>query len=252
MVDHVGIGTLKAAGLEGAVEVHQQVIAGGSLRHAGVEVDHQLVVAVHEVDLEALDTHLREMLADALNVAVHRIVSCPEDDAHALGIGIVHNLGKVYVRNDLEEVGLQVHRPAFVEDDIFDAVGGREVDIKLICLGVDAGTEVHAVDVPVVPPVPGDLAGLHPAPVGVGCGTAQFIDEVAVEQLAVFLSNGHYAPGQGCSCGLLGYIILGGAHDALQLVVAVLLDELGIGSKQAAERSSSEMLQIHSGIVQQV
>ncbi len=37
--------------------------------------------------------------------------------------------------------------PALVQDDVFDPVLGREIDIVFVGLGVDAGPEVHAGDV---------------------------------------------------------------------------------------------------------
>ena len=53
--------------------------------------------------------------------------------------------------------------PAFIEDDIFDAMLLGEVDVVLVGVVVDAGAEVHPVEVPSVPPVPSDFSRLHPA-----------------------------------------------------------------------------------------
>ena len=134
---------------------------------------------------------------------------------------------------------------------VFDALGGGEVDIVLVGLRVDPGAEVHSVEVPVVPPVPGHLAGLDPAPVAFG-RPAQEIDQVVVQQLAVLFGHGHDAPGKGCAGALPGDVVLRGAHDALQFVVAVLLDELGVGGEESAERRPAQVAQIHARIVEQV
>ena len=158
---------------------------GGRLGDLRVELHHLLVVAVHEVDLEALDAHRGEMLADSLHVAVHGPVAGPEDDADAFGVGVVHDLLQVDLRDHLEEVGLVLDGPALVQDRVFDALRGGEVDVVFIGLRVDTGLEVHAVEVPVVPPVPGYLAGLDPGEVSLG-GGGKAPDKVRLGQEAVF------------------------------------------------------------------
>ena len=88
-VDDVGPGAHDAGGLEGAVEVDHELIAGGGLGGTAVEVHHRLVVAVHEVHLEALHAHLRVLAAGALHVAFERPVAGPEDEADVLGLGVL-------------------------------------------------------------------------------------------------------------------------------------------------------------------
>lgn len=145
-----------------AVHVEEQAVFGGRFREAVGEIGDLLVVAVEEIDLEALDPHLRVVLADAFEVAFRGIETGPEDDAHAAFLAVGDQFGQVDFGDDLEKVGLFVHGPAFVEDDVFDAVVGGEVDVVFIGFVVDSRLEVHAVEVPGVPPVPGHLAGFDP------------------------------------------------------------------------------------------
>ena len=56
-VHHVWPGALESRGLESSVEIDHQVIARGGFGCTAVEINHGLVVAVHKVDLEALDAH---------------------------------------------------------------------------------------------------------------------------------------------------------------------------------------------------
>ena len=56
-VHHVGPGALESRWLESSVEIDHQVIARGGFGCTAVEINHGLVVAVHKVDLEALDAH---------------------------------------------------------------------------------------------------------------------------------------------------------------------------------------------------
>ena len=125
-VEHVGIGALDSRGLVVAVHVEEQAVFGGRFREAVGEIGDLLVVAVEEIDLEALDAHLRVVFADAFEVAFRGIETGPEDDAHAAFLAVGDQFGQVDRGNDLEKVGLFVHGPAFVEDDVFDAVVGGE------------------------------------------------------------------------------------------------------------------------------
>ena len=162
MVEHIGVGTVEARGLVRAVEVDEEVVTGGGFSHAVVEVDDHLVVAVHEVDLEAFHAHVGIVLADMFHVLVDGGIAHPKHDAHiALG-AIVHQFLDVDFGHHLEKVSLFVDGPAFVQNDIFDAVLRGEVDVVLIGIVVDARREVDAIDVPGVPPVPSHLARLDP------------------------------------------------------------------------------------------
>ena len=72
-----------------AVQVEHQPVSGGRFGSTVIEGGHQLVVAVHEVYLEALDTHLRIVFADPLHITVESPVPGPEDDAYVFRCGIV-------------------------------------------------------------------------------------------------------------------------------------------------------------------
>ena len=68
------------------MEVHEKMIFGGHGSHTVVEVDNHLVVAVHEVDLEAFHAHVGIVLAHMLHVLVDGGIAHPKHDAHvALG-----------------------------------------------------------------------------------------------------------------------------------------------------------------------
>ena len=47
-----------------------------------MEVHHHLVVAVHEVHLESLDSHLRIVLAHLLHITLERPIASPKNQAH--------------------------------------------------------------------------------------------------------------------------------------------------------------------------
>ena len=56
-VHDIRVGALESGRLVGTVEVHKKVIFGAHLGRPAEPVDHRLVIAVHEIHLEALDTH---------------------------------------------------------------------------------------------------------------------------------------------------------------------------------------------------
>ena len=227
---------MQARRLVGAVEVDQHLVLGTHLRAGGVEVDHILVVAVHEIDLEALDAHAGIVDEDILHVAVDGPVAGPEDEADVLFLGVGAELIEVDLGNDLHQVGLLVDRPALVQDDILDAVCRREIDVILVGGVIDAGLEVHAVEVPVIPPVPGDLAGLHPAPVALRRSRGELVHHVAASEFLVFARDLDDTPREGTAgLAVLRDEVLAGADDALEHVVAALLDLLGHAGVEALE-----------------
>ena len=103
-----------------------------------MEIYHILVIAVHKVDLESLDSHFRIVLADLLHITVKCPVASPENQAHIAFCCIFHKHFKVDLRHYLEEVGSTVHRPALIKDDILDAILRSEIDVVLVGVIVDS------------------------------------------------------------------------------------------------------------------
>ena len=72
------------------MEVEQHAVLGADACGTVEEIDDLLVVAVHEIDLEALDAHFGEVAHDALHVAVEGVVAGPEDDPDIPLTGVRH------------------------------------------------------------------------------------------------------------------------------------------------------------------
>ena len=117
---HVGVLVVQSAGVEGAVEVDEDVVLGGFTGSALVEVHHPLVLTVHEVNLHALDAPFLE-LREEVHVVVHGQPRQPYDDAHALIPGVGEELGQVHVGIRVEGV-TRVQRPPFVHENITHAI----------------------------------------------------------------------------------------------------------------------------------
>ena len=247
-VEHIGISSVESCGLESTVEVDQQVILGTHVGGTLVELSDNLVVAIHEINLEALDAYLAVVLAHMLHIAVEGVVACPQNQPHIPCLGILHQHGQVDVRHHLEEVGLTVHCPTFVEDDILNAVLGGEINIILVGIVVDACFEVHAGEVPVIPPVPCHLAGLNPAKVLYLAGLAQKIAQVVHSQVGTVLGHHGNAPGQDGELVHLGDIVLAFLYEHLQVVVATLLKGFGIAGMLALQSYPGRGVASWSGV----
>ena len=163
------------------MEVAHQLILRRCHSCTLVEVHHLLVVAVHKVNLETLDTHLGVVLHHAVHISVQCPVACPQYDTYATLLGIVAQMLNVNLGNNLHKVSLLVYRPTLVQDNILYAVARCEVDIILVCAVVDAGEEVHAIQTPIVPPIPSNLARLDPRRVANGVGLAQAEYHIVIE-----------------------------------------------------------------------
>ena len=167
------------------MEVEEEVVFGGSGSHAIIEIDHFLVVTVHEVHLEAFHTHRGELLTKLIHIGIDGGIASPKYKAYVTLATIVNEFFQVDFRHHLTQVGFLVDGPSFVKNDVFNAVLRGKIDVVLISVIVDAALEIDTIDVPIVPPVPGDLAGLDPGDVVDAAGRSQLIDQVAVSQFTV-------------------------------------------------------------------
>lgn len=250
-VDDVGIGALHARRLVDAVQVEQQPVAGGRTRRLVDEVGEQLVVAVHEVDLEAADAHLRVVGAELLHLPGKGEVANPENQPHAPLGAVGDQRRKVDVTRRLEGT-VVAGAPAVVHHHIAQAVGGREVDVVFIGALVDARLEVDAVEAPAIPPLPGRLAGLNPRDVVQPAGGGQTPHQVGLGQLRVVAHQRHRPPGERLprrNAGDVGFVLL---DDALHAVVAARNDAPRAGGKDTLEPVGGRTSEEHAGIALQV
>ena len=158
------------------------------------EIHHLLVIPVEEIHLEALEAHLGIMTADILHILCKCLITSPENQAHSPFAGIVGEHFQVNLRNHLHKVSLEIHSPALVENHILDALGGCEVNVILVCVVVHAGLEVNPVEIPVIPPVPGHLAGTHPTVVGTVVLSRQLPYHIIDSQVNVIVHHHHDTP----------------------------------------------------------
>ena len=77
VIEYVGPCAVEPRGLEYAVEIEQHLMFGADFGGAVQEIDHPLVVTIHEIDLETLDAHVGIMFHDAFHVALEGVVARP-------------------------------------------------------------------------------------------------------------------------------------------------------------------------------
>ncbi len=247
--DDVRPGAVQARRLVRAVEVYEQLARRGLARHALVEVHHPLVLALHEVDLDPLHAPPSELVERGLHLQVEGLPHDPHDQAHVLLLRVGGQRLHVEAGGDREQVAERV--PAFVQDDVLQAVLGGEVDVVLVGVGVDAGLERHAREVEVVPPVPRHLARRDPGRVRHGRLAGQAEDDVGREQVRIALGEDQDAPGEVAGPARLRQVRL--ALDDLLVAIVRLLDLLRVRGEQPLQRARLRpRLQVHSRVVEEV
>jgi hypothetical protein len=125
-----------------------------------VVVDQNLIAALHEINFDSLDTPFLILIQRGNQLIIQRFPYHPQYHANIFLFRVRRQLFHVYFRHDVQHIAKFV--PAFIQDDVRNSVLRGEIDVVLIRLRVDPGSEVHAVNIVVVPPVPGYLARLDP------------------------------------------------------------------------------------------
>ena len=153
--------------LVGTVKIDHKSVLRRHLCGTCMKIHGNLVVPVHKVNLEPLDSHRRIVSADILHIAVESPVTGPKNETNSTFFSIGNKLRKIDFRNDLQQIRLKVHGPALVENHILNAVFRREVDVVSVSFVIDARLEIDVIDIPVVPPVPSHFARPHPAKISI-------------------------------------------------------------------------------------
>ena len=113
---------MQPRGFVSAVEIHEEVPFRGLHGYALVVIDHPLVVALHEIDLDAFYTPFFELIQGRIHMIFERLPGHPEDDADVLLPPVFNQPFQVDLGDGVEQVaGLDVV-PAFVKDDVFQPV----------------------------------------------------------------------------------------------------------------------------------
>ena len=162
VVEHIGECPIQAGRRIKAVIVEEELIAGTMLGDALCHFHCRLVVAVEEVDLKAFHTHVGILAAGLVEMFVEHVEHRPKHDANTLFLSVADEARQVDGGDRIHDVALRGVIPTLVEHDVLQTELGSKVNVVLIGLGVDAGLEADAAQVPVVPPVPSHFAGLNP------------------------------------------------------------------------------------------
>ncbi len=151
------------------------------------------------------------MIERGNQLIVERFPNDPKDDTHVFLFRVRSQFLHIYFRNDFQDISKLV--PAFIQNDVLEAIFRGEVNVILICLGINSSLEIHTVNVVEVPPVPRDFSRLDPRSVLQLRGLRQKPHELVGQQVAVFLSDAHEAPGKSARARSCGNVV-GGFNDA--------------------------------------
>ena len=155
----------------------------------------QLVIAIHEIDLEALCAHRGVAVEHTQPLfSVHQLRPCgPQYDIDALLPCVSDDTRNVHFVARFIEVELL--RPPLIHDDVGDAIRCREVDILLVRLKVAARLESGNVCNPEsVPPVPRNLSRLHPRGIGNAARIGDRIDNIRRNEVRRAVPDYEYPP----------------------------------------------------------
>ena len=168
------------------------------------------------------------MLHNILHITVESIKTCPQNNIHILRFGVRYDGWKIDFRDDFQQICFQVNSPTLIQNYIFDAMFGSEVDIIFISIVIDTGTEVHSVNVPIVPPVPGNLTRFDPGNITYTGRRSQAIHHIAIDQLLVIFRNDKHTPRERTVSFRFSYKIFTFLDQHLKAVMPPLLFYLRI------------------------
>src|SRR3954468_443868 len=142
-----------------------------------IELDHLLVVAVHEINLDALDAESLVKWEGFVHLVSYQSPVQPDEDADVLRARVRDEPRQIYFGDRLRDVGLEVHPlavaremavPARVNQHVLKPHRGRQVYVSLHRRVVHPGCERCPFNDLAGPPVPGSLAGPDPGSVADG------------------------------------------------------------------------------------
>ena len=165
---------------------------------------------------------------------VEHVEHRPKHNANTLFLSVADESRQVDGGDRIHDVALRGVVPALVEHDVLQTELGSKVNIVLIGLGVDAGLEVNAAQIPVVPPVPSHFAGLNPIGGTNLIRRSQCVDEVVHGHLLVLLAHGKDAPGIGAGTLRLGNIVFRLSHIR-HAAPAIVVHLLGVGGERSLQ-----------------
>ena len=251
-VQDIRPGPCDSCRLVGPVQIKHKSVLCCSLRRTIVETGHQTVVPVHKVHLESLHAHFSVMAADILHIPFKCGISCPQYYPDILRCGIVHDSLHVNFRIDLQEVLSLADSPAVIKNHVFNAVGRCKINVIFVGLRVDARLEVHSVEIPVVPPVPGYLAGFDPGNILNARRFGQKPSCIALCNLDVGPDDGS-PPRESPRCIHCHKEVLIFIDLTLDVVVTSVNDRLGARSEHGFKRICRiSLVQVHPRVTIQV
>ena len=174
----------------------------------------------------------------------------PQDDAHAFLPAVTDKF--VHVDGRVGGVGVAgAAGPAFVHDDVRDAVLGGEVDVVFVSRRVESGDEIHvgAVGRCGVPEFPADLPGLDPRGIGDGLLFGEACGHRILDELSVVFRNDEIAPGK-CPRAFCTGDVIGFLQDAHAPVARLFIGQ-GNLREGALHAVGAVPFEEHAGVVGQ-
>ena len=142
--------------------IHKDMMLGCSLGCTLIELDHPLVLTVHEIYLYACHSPFLKCIKHG-GVILHCEPCKPKYNPHILGLGIVNEFMQINFGIGREGIAGRLG-PSFIHEDVLQTIGGSKVNEILISLDVQSTLEVYIRSVrdASIPPFPCGLTRTYP------------------------------------------------------------------------------------------
>ena len=203
----IGPLALHAVRLVATVEINKHPVLSSFGGHFVIVVDHPLVVALHEVDLDSLHAPLFILRQCLIDPVMEALPHHPEYDADILRSSVGTDLFHVKSVSHVKHIANVV--PPLVQDHVFNAILRRKVYVMFIGLTIEPCLEVNTKKIIGIVPVPCHLARSDPTEVNTAdrrC--AKPVDHLAFNQACVIPGDDENPPREGACAGCTCNIIL--------------------------------------------
>jgi len=103
-----------------AMEINQQPAFSRGGSTPPVEVNHLLVVTIHKIYFDPLNSDSLKIVQGSIHLLIQRIPHAPQDDSYFFRFSIPHHFFEIQLWVNFKEISRV--RPAFIENYIFKPI----------------------------------------------------------------------------------------------------------------------------------
>jgi len=120
LIQNIGESPSQAHRLMSTMEINQQPAFSRGLRTPPIKVNHFLVVTIHKIYFDSLNSDSLKIVQSSIHLLIQRIPHAPQDDAYFFRFSISHHFFEIQLRINFKEISRV--RPAFIKNYIFKTI----------------------------------------------------------------------------------------------------------------------------------